>query len=112
MTWYREKHRTFFVYLLLEDDGEVRYVGLTTDPTRRKYVHYVTSRQHYRGDTPLRRWLEARRVRDLPLHMLLVEKVVGLQRARIREVAWIDLYHAHGCALLNTTGLPRQARLL
>jgi hypothetical protein len=114
MTWYPH-HRTFYVYLLLDQDNRARYVGLTTKPHRRLYIHWVCSRQAYRGDTPLRRWLLGMKAFGWSrcIHMLLLEKHVGNPlTARQREVHYIDVYRRLGCSLLNLASMPRQDTLL
>lgn len=112
MTWYEEKHRTFFIYVLLGEEDLARYVGLTVNPRQRHKVHQITARQAYRGDTPLKRWLLQCQARDFIPPLVVMEKVTGLHRARVREVAWLDTFLRQGVPLLNLVGQPRQATLL
>lgn len=111
MTWRHDDY-TLFVYLLLDDDGRAVYVGITNCPKTRRRVHYITARQHYRSETRLKLWLRDRAEANLPLHMLVLEKVEGVAAARVREATYIDAYLRLGCTLLNTATMPRQATLL
>lgn len=111
MTWYPAKHKTFYIYALLDDEGLVVYVGATVNPKQRRRVHMITAGQAYRGDTPLKRWLLERKLRGVGVDMLLLEKVQGIERTRLREVATIDTYLRMGCKLLNTSSMPKQALL-
>jgi hypothetical protein len=110
VTWRHDQY-TLFVYLLLDDDGRAVYVGITNCPKTRRRVHYITARQHYRSETPLKLWLRARAETGLPLHMLVLEKIEGVRAARVREAAYIDAYLRLGCTLLNVAAMPRQERL-
>lgn len=71
----------FFVYVLKDEAGAIRYVGLSDDPPRRHMEH--------------------RRKETLPLPFTMVVVEVGHREA---EKAWIAKCISDGCNILNLQG--------
>ena len=94
-------HKWTAIYAFEEHDGEIRYVGKTTQYLiDRRKVHLRTAR---RGDQkPLYRWLRKRRAAQGFVTRLIEHVPPGGDWAA-RERYWIKRYREHGDRLLNLT---------
>jgi len=84
-----------FVYVLRDADGEVRYVGSTKDPSKRRISIQSTA-------TPVGFWIyrESKENRIVTMEVVHVSTNCG---ALLREKELIAEYAQRGCRLLNAS---------
>ena len=91
---------TWWLYLLTESDtGEVRYVGITTDPPRRARDH--------RGSS----FGRSLRARGAVAAMLVLRPVAGATEARRQERVEIVARRSLGTSLMNRTAIVDLIRM-
>jgi hypothetical protein len=85
------------IYTLKDPEtGKVRYVGLTTNAKRRKWMH--SSLSHNQGGRRVSRWIRSLLKRGLAPVFTMVEETTNLGE---REQHWIAHFNNNGCDLLN-----------
>lgn len=85
------------IYVLLDDEGVVRYVGKSVDPQSRMQAHCLP---HSRSKTPVSCWSRSMRDRGVRPTMEIIEWVENWDTA---ERKWIAHYRGAGAKLLNVT---------
>ena len=86
-------------------NGEIFYVGMSTDPYAR-YGEHLAFR--VAKDTKEARILDMRREGILP-ELVIFEKNMPIKKAYDREIYWIRHYSNLGIRLTNTNGLPKSS---
>lgn len=71
------------IYILLDKDGNIRYVGKSIDPSKRFWYH-----QHGK----FRHWIDSFQV---------IESGISEDSWKSREKFWIEFYRTQGCSLEN-----------
>ena len=86
------------IYALIDPrDGEIRYVGLTTNSLKVRLAKHVSDwRNTYRG-----RWVKLLKQLGLRPIIRLIQ-YVPIQHRGDAEVYWIALFRSKGCRLTNT----------
>jgi len=102
--WYHDTNTVWTVYFLIDPrDGEIRYVGCTSNLRTRYNAHMAKAQFRRRARTPKAKWIKelfslGLRPRMIPF---LRTKKHGLHRTM--EEVWIRRIGLAGCDLLNGT---------
>lgn len=84
----------------LEEDGVVRYVGVTAKTLRQRLQQHLNEAKIFKRKSHRLHWLRSLFV---PPNIALVEQVSPADDAAERERYWISLALAYGCKLVNGT---------
>lgn len=90
-----------YIYGLVESGksvGQIRYIGITTDPDQRLYQHRFA-----KEDTDKGRWIAELRKLGKSVNMIVLDSATLRDEAHIKENAWILFARSHGWALTNGT---------
>lgn len=86
----------YCVYILKDELGDIRYVGISNNPDRRLHEHkHKITPKTYKDY-----WV---RSIDYKIEMEIIEKNLDNKTARQREIFYVEYYKNLGCRLTNTT---------
>jgi len=89
------------IYALVEtgkDIGEVRYIGITSNPIIRLTQHRQSTENNDKG-----KWVSALRDEGKTVDMILLDTATSRDEAHIKENAWILFARTRGWSLTNST---------
>jgi predicted GIY-YIG superfamily endonuclease len=98
-----------YIYGLVESGkkvGQIRYIGITTDPDQRLYQHRTA-----KEDTDKGRWIADLRESGKNVDMVLLDSAATRDEAHIKENAWILFARSRGWHVTNGT-TPGEHRAL
>ncbi len=97
------------IYGLVESGkqvGQIRYIGITTDPTQRLHQHRTA-----KEDTDKGRWIANLRKSGKNVDMVLLDSAATRDDAHVKENAWILFARSRGWSITNGTN-PGEHRAL
>jgi hypothetical protein len=85
------------VYVLVDPNGEIRYVGVTSDPRRRLRAHRRDNSQTHKA-----RWIRRLAAKGRAPIMRVIQEIPSPSWVNA-ERYWVNYFRAMGCPLTNST---------